>query len=262
MYGSKCQLNYGMGNDTFHLEAGSRIREVFNFCEPLIYDEYLIYTENKLFKDENILILGGGGSTKRWLESNPSLDYDSIWSLNNFYKNNYIYNNIKVDLFSVGPEVNVKDPILLDYLYKNNTIAAIELHQKWGRTFNNPETGQTPSQLKDEINLFYDNNKKVCFQTKFYSQLGGGVRLLIYAAHIGVKSISFIGFDGPTAILNGDHAFEKGKVQFPGAVKHLDNNTKVKFFQQQYSVFWQYFKQIYKTKVISLDDNPLHSSCR
>lgn len=257
MFGSKCKINYGMGNDTFHLEAGTRIRQVFNFCEPLIFDDQLIYTDNQI--DGKVLILGGGGSTQRWLGTNPSLDYDYIWSLNNFYKNKYIYDNIKVDLFSVGPEVNLQDPLLLDYIKANNTTAAVELHQKWGRTFNNPETGQTPQQLSDEINGFAA--KKLCFQTKFYSQLGGGVRLLIYGAHIGASQIDFIGFDGPSAIIDGDHAFEKNKTRFPGAVAHLSNNQKIKFFEEQYKFFWNYFKYFYKTKVVSLDDNPLHKSC-
>jgi len=204
MYGSKCQLNYGLGNTTFHEEAGNRIREVFHsFCEPLVFDEHLIYTINNKFRGCKLLVLGGGGSTQRWIDSKPALNYDTIWSLNSFYKNDYIKNNLKVDLFTVGPEVDLHDNILLDYLHKHNTIAAVELHQKWGRTFNNPESGKTPEEMKNEINEFYKDNKKV-FQTKFYSQLGGGVRLLIYAAHIGVAKIDFIGFDGPQAILDGD----------------------------------------------------------
>ena len=204
-------------------------------------------------------MLGGGGSTNRWLNSNPSLNYDSIWSLNGFYKNPKIQ-TLKVDLFSVGPEVDVQDKLLLDYLYKNNTVAAVELHQKWGRKFNNPESGKTPQQMSMEINAFYDKSRKRVFQTKFYSQLGGGVRLLIYAAHIGVSKIDFIGFDGPQAILDGDHAFEPNKKKFPGAVMHMSNIAKIEFFKQQYHVFWQYYNKLYGNIARSLDGNPLHES--
>lgn len=259
MYGTQCQKEYGLGNTTFHEEAGKRICEVFDFYSPLIFDEHLIYTINNEFRGCKILLLGGGGSTNRWLDSNSVAGYDSIWSLNGFYKNPKIQ-NLKVDLFSVGPEVDLQSSTLLDYLYKHNTIAAVELHQKWGRTFNNPETNKTPQQMSEEINAFYVKDRKKVFQTKFYSQLGGGVRLLIYAAHIGVAKIDFIGFDGAQAILNGDHAFEPNKKKFPGAVQHMSDNTKVEFFKQQYSFFWQYFRTLYGDIAKSLDGNPLHAN--
>jgi len=212
------------------------------------------------YKGASILLLGGGGSTQRWLDQGPDLNqYDFVWSLNNFFKNDFIRNNVHVDLFSVGPGVNLADEQLNWYLQKHQTIAAFELHQKWARDFRNSETGQMPHEVWEEADLFYDNNNKCVFQTKFYSQLGGGVRLIIYGAHLGIRSIHFTGFDGPAAINSGDHAFEAGKMAFPGAVKHLGQAQKEMLFQIQYDVFWMYIKNLFPQLIIKdLTGNPLH----
>lgn len=264
MYGSKCNINYGFDNNLFHVEVPPRIRQAFkNFCEPLhLYDELIMSEQSFLdkYKGASILLLGGGGSTQRWLDQGPDLNqYDFVWSLNNFFKNDFIRNNVHVDLFSVGPGVNLADEQLNWYLQKHQTIAAFELHQKWARDFRNSETGQMPHEVWEEADRFYDNQNKCVFQTKFYSQLGGGVRLIIYGAHLGIRSIHFTGFDGPAAINSGDHAFEAGKMAFPGAVKHLGQAQKEMLFQIQYDVFWMYIKNLFPQLIIKdLTGNPLH----
>lgn len=264
MYGTKCNVNYGFTNDLFQTEVPPRIRQAFkNFCEPLhIYDEIIMSEQSFLRKYEKakVLILGGGGSTQRWLDQGPDLSqYDYVWSLNNFFMNDFIRENVHVDLFTVGPGVNLADEQLNWYLQKHQTVAAFELHQKWARDFRNSETGQMPEELWEEADRFYDNQNKCVFQTKFYSQLGGGVRLIIYAAHLGVSRVDFTGFDGPAAIYSGDHAFEQGKQAFPGAVRHMGQAQKELFFQIQYDVFWMYIKNLFPQLIIKdLTGNQLH----
>lgn len=267
MYGSFCRVDYGMGNHLFHEEAAPRIRQAFSsFCEPLILKDQIIYSDKNIlnkFIGSKILILGGGGSTNTFLDSSPDLSkYDYIWSMNHFFLNDYIYNNLHVDLFSVGPEVKLNNDKLISYLDNHKTIAAFELHQKWARDFINPDTGQTVEEIWKETEEFYYPNLKTVFQTKFYSQLGAGVRLIIYAAALNVSEIFFIGLDGPNNIIAGNHAFETGKTQFPSAVRHLTNKQKIDFFTHQYLVFWSYLKKFFpKIKVHSIDkDNELHRS--
>lgn len=265
MYGTKCNVNYGFTNDLFQTEVPPRIRQAFkNFCEPLhVYDEIIMSEPDFIskYKGANILILGGGGTTQRWLNQAPDLScYDFIWSINNFFKNDFIRENVHVDLFTVGPGVNLQDEQLRWYLHHHKTIAAFELHQKWARDFRNSETGQMPEELWKEADEFYDNSRKCVFQTKFYSQLGGGVRLIIYGAHLGVNSIDFVGFDGPIAIAKGDHAFEQGKRAFPGAVQYMGQAQKEMLFQIQYDVFWKYIKNLFPSLATKdLTGNPLHA---
>jgi hypothetical protein len=262
MYGTKCQVNFGMGNDKFHEETIPRMREAFAcFCEPLVAEPEIIYTNRRIdkYKDKVLLVLGGGGSTNKYLE-NYIFNGDYIWSMNSFYKNPIIYKDIHVDLFTVGPEVDLKDPLLLEYLYKWDTTAAFELHQKWARNFPNPDTGLPVEYYWEEAEKFYYDKNKICFQTKFYSQLGAGVRLLIFAGICKFSRVYFIGFDGPEAILRGDHAFEVGKKQFPRAVQGMNSFNKIKFFEESYKIFWKYIRNLYPdTQFISIDkENKYH----
>lgn len=255
--------NYGLDNVNFAKSVIPKLESVFKFATPFIISENVIYSDKAFYKykyqDKKILILGGGGSTSRLL---PNLDlsaYDYIWSLNNFYKNEFIRKNVRIDLFSVGPEVDLTDNVLLEYLNLNYVTAAFELHEKWARSFNNPETGQTPQQLLDEAANFYKDDFKIAFQTKFYSQLGGGARLIIFAGELGVSKIDFTGFDGPNAIRDKDHAFEQGKGKFSQFVTPMPHNSRIQFFQNQYDFFWQYMYREYPNLILTpLEYNEIH----
>lgn len=255
--------NYGLNNGNFTNIVLPKLESVFKFAAPFIISNNIIYSDKAFYKHKyqgkKILILGGGGSTSRLL---PNLDlsvYDYIWSLNNFYKNDFIRNNIRVDLFSVGPEVDLTCPILLEYINNNYVTAAFELHEKWARSFNNPETGQTHQELLEEAANFYRDDFKIAFQTKFYSQLGGGARLIIFAGELGVSKIDFTGFDGPNAIRDKDHAFEKGKGKFSQFVTPMSHPARIQYFQSQYDFFWQYMHREYPNLIlVPLEYNEIH----
>ena len=69
--------------------------------------------------------------------------------------------------------------------------------------------------------------------TKFYSKLGIGVRMLLFAAALGAKHIKFAGFDGFKPIYEGNHSFEKNK-------KTLPSNFSEDIYVKQYEYFWNY----------------------
>lgn len=250
MYGTT-PTNYGLDNPNFRQVVEPFFIKAFPFACPIKCEDHIIYSDRDYsrYNGRSLLVLGGGGSTNRFLANKPSLSsYDYIWSLNHFYKNEFI-RNIHIDLFSVGPEVDMQDQDLLSYLNIYGTIAAFEIHQKWG---------MYPANWK-EANEFYTPVNKLGFQTKFYSQLGGGARLLIFAGQVGFSSIDFIGFDGPTAITNADHAFEKGKNTFSKFVQAMHPSARNSYFTTQYKVFWKYLKTLYPQLVLKdLDNNPLH----
>lgn len=250
MYGTTPD-NYGLNNPNFIATVEQFFVKAFPFALPLKTENHIVYSDRSYdqYVGKKLLVLGGGGSTNRFLINKPDLStYDYIWSLNHFYKNKFI-KDIRVDLCTIGPEVDLQDSEFLEYLNAYETTAAFEIHQKWG---------MYPQNWK-EANEFYNNHRKIGFQTKFYSQLGGGVRLLIFAGQVGFSHIDFVGFDGPAAITNADHAFEPGKNMFSKYVQAMPANMRGHFFASQYGVFWKYLKSLYPNlQLTDLTNNPLH----
>lgn len=249
---------YGVDNPHFHSIVKPALDDIFPFGKEYVdAGEITLSKRDFPYRDKRILILGGGGSTSRLL---PQIDFDSydyVWSLNNFYKNDWIRSNVRVDLFSVGPEVDLQDQLLVEYLQKNSTTAAFELHEKWTRKGINPSSGKTHEELKLEVQKCFSGVPKIGFQTKYYSQLGGGARLLIFAGAIGVKDVDITGYDGPNAIKAKDHAFEVGKGSFSQFCTPMTQEQRIAFFQDAYDFFWVYLQR-FGIKVNTLEYNPIH----
>ena len=95
--------------------------------ERIITDEYIIQ-DNGLFekyKGKNILMIGAGPSCLDVDWNKMNLDYDYIWTCNNFYKNEKL-TNLPVDLVSLGPTVDLNDVKLLEKIKDNQTTCAFE----------------------------------------------------------------------------------------------------------------------------------------
>lgn len=255
MYGKNYDQNHGMDNQDFPEWVAPKLERTFyGFCHPLHLNNNLICSKKDtnfltVFKNLDLLIIGGGGSTNKFLDINNIGKWDSVWSLNHFYKNDKLKNNkSSIHLISLGPEINLQDKDLLKYIDNYWPIVGFELHQKWSRE-------QVDSPLVKEVNDFYNNNLKFCFQTKYFSILGSGARLVILACELGVKSISFVGFDGPQAIWNADHSFEKGKNFMTYRCQGYSKEQVIKMFQDEYNWFWNYIKTTYpNVKVQALED--------
>lgn len=258
MFGTDYDKNHGMDNKDFPEWVGKKMESTFHgFCHPLHYNDNIICSKKEelkeKYKNKHILILGGGGSTLKFLDS---LEFSKVWALKNpdFYKwtmNNFFksakISSYKIDLVSFGPEVDLQDNYLGEYLNFFQVDVGIELHQKWSREPLN-------SSLVKEVNDF-QNISKFCFQTKYFSILGSGARLIILACELGVKSISFTGFDGPLAIFEGNHSFEPGKTFLTYRAQGYSKEDTHKLFFNEYQWFWTYIKTNYpNTKIIPLED--------
>lgn len=229
--------------------------QFYNFPEPLEVNDNIAlkgFTQRDKYRDSSILLLGGGPSTIQWIEKNPNKinQYDYIWSLNHFFKNELIA-NLPIDLVILSPEVNLLSLSLSKYLKNNKELLiGFESREKWLK-----------NRHKDFLNKKFIKNKK-CFamMTKFNGKIGGCARMLILAGELKANNISFIGMDGIPTCASGQHSFEEGKISFPAGVNKKNAHIVCK---EHYDELWKYMKINYSSlKMISLQDNNLyHKAC-
>jgi len=188
------------------------------------------------YKHSNILLVAGGPTANSidWQAS----EYDYVWSLNQYYKNNKLFNT-NIDLITVSGETKLDNNRFKEHLEKSNPWVGFESHHRWLRG-------------PHEIPNFQKTHSKVfAYASRFYGKIGGGIRLLILGAALKANKISFVGLDGPEPILKGNHAFEPGKTNLPSQV---NANNAEKVFTHQYDTFWQYMKDTFpETEYNSLD---------
>lgn len=259
MFGQDYDKNHGMDNKDFPEWVGRKMEDTFHsFCHPLHHNSNIICSnKQKLidkYKDRNILILGGGGSTLKYLETSvynktyamKRPNDELLWTMNNFFQSSELARQ-SFSLISLGPEVNILDDYLNEYLNFHGSDVGIELHQKWSRE-------SKDSQIVKEVNEWFEPNK-FCFQTRYFSILGSGARLVILACELGAKSVSFTGFDGPQAIWAADHAFEKGKNFMTYRAQGYPQDQVIKMFKDEYNWFWNYVKITYPNiRITALTD--------
>lgn len=255
------RVNNGLSNNRFINDVVPQLKKSFyNFSDNLLINNEIIYQQipaMSKYRDSHILIMGGGASL---LEFDFNLDeYDYIWSMNGCYFNENIKNN-GVDLIVVGCNTDIKSNEFLLFINKYSPIVAFELHCKY--YLNNPELNFNIESANSLI------ANKICFQTKWYSQLGTGVREFILACAMSPKQISFIGFDGRRDIKNDKHAFITGnnwKNQniIPGSIRGFNNQQITSLMKMEYDKFWQYIHRTFPNiKINNLDKkNDYHELC-
>ena len=190
-----------------------------SFSNNLKYNNSVVYHYLPAFskyKNKTLLIIGGGGSTNNldWQSLNT---YDYVWSVNHFFLHP-ILKDVKVDLVMMMAEPDLNGKEWLEYRERFKPYVGFEVNDKWNGY------------------KFDDYDRYFCMHTRFYSKLGACVRMMIFAAELGITSIDFVGLDGESAILEGDHAFQPGKTTMP--------TTKGSFIEQYYS-FWNYIQTSY-----------------
>lgn len=240
---------YPLATDEFPLWALRQAKILFpDLNDNIVSNKHIIYRDiDDLTKiaGSSVIVVGGGPTTHA-LTIDDYLKYDFVFSMNSFFKHS-VLKNIRVDIAGVGAGVNLVDPTFQSYLKKFNPILAFELHPDWYR-------------MNRILATFYNKARKMFYHTKFYGQIGMGARMVNLAASLGAKTVSFIGFDGPKAILKGQHAFEQGKTQLPSFCTP-ENADEI--HKKHYHLFWEYITNLYPgTTFISIDQcNEYHKLC-
>ena len=204
------------------------------FNDEIIYRKPLNYRK---YHNSTILILGGGPTTKKLIESNQLPHYDYAWSVNHFYLNNTLP---KIDLAVLGKEPNKQDDKLIQYIKKHNTNIVFE-------------EAKDNREGEDHLQQLFPNNIS-WYNTRYQSKLGIGPRMVIYALMLGAKCIKFAGLDGYTPEGDNDHAFEPNKPLPPW---DLNSEEVYNLMDRQFLIFWEYIKVLkntYNAEIINLGE--------
>ena len=233
---------------TFSEWCEQRFKSCFYaFSDDLLLNNNVSFTRASLlskFSGQKVLIIGGGPSTLS-LNLDIVKEYDSCWSMNQFYKNKEIA-NIKMDLIALSSEVSFNCADLNNYIRQYNPLIGFEPRHRWTIPFH-----------KFMCNSFAEDKSCFGFMTYFGGKIGVGSSLINLAGELGAESVSFIGLDGIPKIFDKVHAFEKGKSTLPIGATRENSHILCK---AHYDMFWNKMKKDYpNTKFISLqEENEFH----
>lgn len=196
------------------------------------------------YQGKKILILGAGPTLNERFDSLDLDKYDFIWSCTKFFLNPKI-KEVELDLFSLGGNVELNDPALLDYLNKN-------LNTKYG-----VECFVQPFKTKDELTKFRDAhgaNRGFTFHTRYFSKLGAGPRLLALGAILKAEEVHFLGVDGHP--LGHEHSFETDKdyktIEKDGVDEAPTKKDAEDIYRRQFCLLWSYLLSFPDTEFVNL----------
>lgn len=155
------------------------------------------------YKDKTILVIGGGTSTLdvKW----ESLDYDYIWTCNEFFMEPRVLLQ-PIDMYLLSYTVDISDQRLIDKLKGSNTSVLLEGFHYRGKE-NTPEFKKFMEQINIPVHSVLlptptKDQSAGCFA-------GAAFRLILTALETQASKIYFAGFDGFNKEFNNVHAFTK-----------------------------------------------------
>ena len=218
--------------------------------EDLSVDKDINYMCTKLdllksrFEGKKILIVGGGPSTNTvpW----EDLQYDSLWTCNEFYKNEKLKDK-KVDFVSFAPLVD-------DSLNSSGDLEeAVRKNKDMIVSFPIDRSGYKYKPVLDFAKKHID--RTCLYQTRYSSVIGTMNRLICLAIFFGAKEVMFVGMDGRSKQeSNGDllHAFD-GNKPVPNWYRAFGD----RFQDRQFVIFYDYIvglKEQYDFKLYNIGE--------
>ncbi len=197
---------------------------------------------NKDYKGKSILIVGGGTSTldRNW----DKLDYDSLWTCNDFYKNEKVRSK-KIDVYQLGYETDLTSRVLMDKLREDKPFIYYE-----------PEHYRHEKEKSSDFIAFQQYIKTPIFamtidlgEVKFNpaQKSGATFRMIILAMQATkARKVNFVGFDGFNKQFSNAHAFS-------GRIGLKDTDTRRDWNDTVHS-YVNIFVDAY-TVLASLEDN-------
>lgn len=183
------------------------------------------------YTDKKILIIGGGTST---LDVNwENLDYDFVWTCNDFYLEPRVYNQ-DIDLYVLSYMTDLNNPYLRTKLRNSNSKVIIEpLH------YRQKAKSEQFREFKNHINIPIEKDNFFSIELHRLSEFqhpskaagAAGVcfRMILMALQTNASTIYFSGLDGFNEKFTNVHAFTK----HPG-LKDTDSRRTYKGTQDSY----------------------------
>jgi len=183
------------------------------------------------FKDKKILVLGGGTSTidVKW----ENLDYDYLWTCNDFFLSDRI-NQAKVDLITIAYNTDLYDERLHNKLTKDSPVVLVETHH-YREKVNSQE-------LKDFSSKF----EVYGIHIPLDSIAGAASRLVKLGLMCGAEKVYFAGVDGFNKSFTNKHAFT-------GHVGLKDTDTR-----RDYEIYYEGFGKFFN-HLLELDYHKLQN---
>jgi len=216
-----------------HSNYISKIKEerVFSKQETLVHNNYdcVISLPEKYskFKNKKIMIVSGGPSSKE--VSWDKIDYDYLWTVNEFYKNEDLSRK-QIDLLYLSSIVDFESQQLVESIENTEALLTFPLVTNY---------------IHDKIELRRIENLTSRFEenssynyTRYSSTLGVGYKLIVLAIFSGASEIYTVGNDGFVSE-NMEHAFD-GNKQSPGSYLQYGD----RFQDRQFVIFWEYIKTL------------------
>ena len=155
------------------------------------------------YKDKTILVLGGGTSTLdvKW----ENLDFDYVWTCNDFYLENRIL-QVPIDLYLLAYTTDLSNKKLVYKLKQERPTIIYEPTHYRGKQYSNEfrdfvENIGTAVAVRD-IKTIEDLSRPAL-------KSGAMFRLIALALQTEAKQIHFVGFDGFNKEFSNRHAFTK-----------------------------------------------------
>lgn len=176
---------------------------------------------------KNILILGGGTSTldTKW----ENLDYDYVWTCNQFFLEPRVLSQ-NIELYLLSPTVDVTNKLLQEKLKNSSTYVFIE-----GPHYRGQERLPAFKEFAKYIQIPVHSKILPTVEKSKNSAgfSGAAFRLILTALQTNAKQILFSGFDGFDKNFSNIHAFTK----HPG-LKPTDTRRTFEGTRQSYKTIF------------------------
>jgi hypothetical protein len=171
------------------------------------------------FINKNILILGAGTSTLdvKW----ENLEYDYIWTCNDFYISERL-SDTKIDLALIGYNTDIQNTSFRDRLRKDDPMILIEPYH-----YREKVHSKELKEFSSKFDVFW-------VDIPFNSIAGAAARLVKLALMCSAKNIYFAGVDGFNRDFSNAHAFT-------GHVGLKDTDTR-----REYEIYHEGFINCFK----------------
>ena len=186
------------------------------------------------FTDKTILILGAGTSTldAKW----ENLDYDYIWSCNDFYISKRL-ENTKIDLITVAYNTDIMNENFQKRLLKDNPMILIEPHH-----YREKVESEELKKFSSKFNVFW-------VDIPLDSIAGAAARLVKLALMCNAKNIYFAGVDGFNKKFTNKHAFTEHV-----GLKDTDTRREYSIYYEGFIKFFEHLLQFDYSKLQNLGE--------